>query len=144
SAFWRAFRYLTEKHSFAALWTNLFRCSVEIRGSPGKFGSVIKNTTKTEQELLLASQRGLLSKEFRFLRPDGAVFFTGPNYDFVLLKEFPDARLEPVKRWTERQFSRVRSAELPEKSFRIYHPSYLNRDRHRWGWLEDLATLLAE
>jgi hypothetical protein len=134
SPFWRAFRALKSSPDVELLWSNLFHCSV-------KSGSVIRNCSKTELESVLESQRGLLQQEIRLLKPNAVVFFTGPNYDFAIEREFQGATFKPIDDDRAGRFDQVLHANLPKTSFRTYHPAYLHRSG-RWPWVEDLAKLV--
>jgi len=134
SPFWRAFRELSSPPEVEPLWSNLFRCSV-------KNGSVIRNCSRDELQEILESQRGLLQKEIKILKPNAVVFFTGPNYDFGIREEFEQVAFEPVARDRAGKFDRVVHEGLPDKCFRTYHPAYLQRTR-RWQWLEELVHLV--
>lgn len=79
---------------------------------------------------------GLLAMEIKVTRPDVVVFFTGPRYDARLEATFPGLRFEE----TGPKISRVIHPELPERSFRTYHPGYLRRSK-QWGILSELASL---
>lgn len=92
-----------------------------------------------EVEAILTAQRGLLSREVERLAPDVTLYLSGPNYYAALRSEFPDIEFTAVAGRTERQFARVRGSGLPDRSYRLYHPNYLNRSRERWAWLQELS-----
>lgn len=135
SPFWRAFRHLSSSVDVSILWTNLFRFSVDS-------GSSVHNCSSAELENVIHAQTGLLQKEIELLRPTVAVFFTGPQYDRALLREFPDAVFRPVGDRAVREFARVVSEKIPSKAYRLYHPGYLARNSDRWRWLDDLFRLI--
>ena len=80
------------------------------------------------------AQLGLLEAEVRILKPDVAVFFTGPEYDARLQTTFPDVRF--VRR--DDEVTQLRSNLLPEKSFKTYHPTYLRRAK-KWNALDRIV-----
>ena len=134
SAFWNAFRLLRTGHS--ALWTNLFRTDVD--------GSVMRNCGISEWKDPLHSQGALLREEIRELAPTVVVFLTGPHYDHALQQVFADAAILPL--WPavpSREVGLVQSQELPLRTIRSYHPSYLQRSR-RWHLLSRLVEWLNE
>ncbi len=133
--FWKAFAKLC-RPSDAALWSNLFWCSLDR-------GSVWNNSTWEDIREIYAMQRGRLKREIEVLNPTAVVFFTGPDYDPAIKDEFDDADWVEVNGMPIRKFSRIASSFLPKKSFRLYHPAYLQRGGH-WEWLNPLEELIHE
>jgi len=139
SAFWRAFRHLEDQvadTATIAMWTNLFKVDVG--------GSVLRRCDKKTLSLLRQAQAGLLAAEVQALAPTMVVFFSGPTYDQQIHHEFPDCKLEQL--WLDlpmREAAKVSSCLLPRRSFRIYHPNYLQRSR-RWMLLDRLASYIRQ
>ncbi len=134
SAFWRAFRYLTE--GGAGLWTNLFRVDVN--------GPVLLRCPVSEQRLLLEQQRDLLLHEIRLLGPTAIVFVTGPRYDAALTSISHGASFEAV--WNNVPSARAARVSIPSvrvPMLRLYHPTYLQRSR-QWGLLQKARRWLDE
>ena len=69
----------------------------------------------------------LLEREIAILAPDVVVFFTGPSYNGLLAATFPEAMLEAGSLSRAKPVSRVIHPALPAKTFRTYHPNYLQR-----------------
>jgi hypothetical protein len=106
----------------AFLWSNLVKMdSAKSRVSAGV-------------EERVAALR-LLQLEIATYRPEVVVFFTGPRYDQRLLASFPGSVLEPAGPF----LSRVIHPDLPERSYRTYHPRYLRMSRN-WGVVTDLIS----
>jgi hypothetical protein len=137
SAFWRAFRICGKavncgQSSF--LWTNIFKVDVQ--------GSVVRNCSRSERELILESQRDLLKREIRLLAPDVVLFFSGPTYDPALQFAFSDISFHPFRAGTDaRELAYVRSSDLAPLCLRSFHPSYLQRSR-RWSTVLSMAEWL--
>ena len=132
SAFWRAFRLLTQNR--VALWTNLFRTDVD--------GPVLLNCCASEQAELLKAQRALLREEVNELAPSVVLFLTGPRYDPALFSTFPEATIQPL--WSDvpqREIAVITCSVLPIRTVRLYHPTYLQRSR-RWHLLDRLQAWL--
>jgi hypothetical protein len=70
---------------------------------------------------------GLLNCELQILKPDAAVFFTGPHYDDRLRQTFPGVRYHELAQ----DVVRLQHQDLPAKSFRTYHPRYLWQAKKR-------------
>lgn len=131
SPFWRAFRLLQSGTGTVPVWTNIFGFDVDA-------SSVMGSCSAEEVRAILKAQHGLLRREIEQLAPDVVLFLCGPNYDLALRGEFPEVQFTAVAGRTERQFARVRASGLPARSYRLYHPNYLNRSRERWAWLQEL------
>jgi hypothetical protein len=71
----------------------------------------------------------VLKQEIEISKPDVVVFFTGPNYDNNIKYIFKNALFEKVGNHPVRQFSKISHPELPDKTFRTYHPNYLRRSK---------------
>ena len=117
STFWQAVRELEGAigvEPAAICWANLNRMDVDGRRPPPAV------------EAKIAERFPVLPDEIATLAPDVVVFFSGPNYDDLLARVFPNPSFEsdgaPV-----REFSRVKHPNLPKNTFRTYHPSYLRR-----------------
>jgi hypothetical protein len=113
------------------MWTNLFKVDVD--------GSVIKNCSIRDIRKLRKAQNGLLAEEIRLLKPKTVVFFTGRSYDCDLFESLPEATLASL--WSDTpttEVARVKSLDLPFRSYRTYHPTYLQRSR-RWSTIQRLV-----
>jgi hypothetical protein len=108
------------------LWSNLVKVDQNER----------RPTAEVEETV---ARLGLLAMEIGVTRPDVVVFFTGPRYDARLEATFPGARLEEAGP----KVSRVVHRDLPELTFRTYHPGYLRRSR-QWAVLSELASLASK
>lgn len=130
-----------------------WRCAHQMQRllNPGvdPFGFLWSNLLKVDQdhdrpsravEDAILRQR-MLPKEVELAAPSVVIFFTGPDYDGVLQKIFPDAALEPVPHERPRLLARVRHEALPLHSYRTYHPGYLVRARKR-HILQTVADLI--
>lgn len=146
--FWRAQRQLCERiedgNRRRVLWTNVARCSVD--PPLGKEGySAWNNSSYEELDALCAWQSRLLKSEIASSGARHVLFFTGPNYDYILRKSLNNLHFSPV--WPdvpERQFARVHSPDLPPSTYRTYHPGYLRRNPERWAWLDRLVEEISK
>lgn len=122
SPFWQAVRELERAFGIKAghvLWSNLNRADYESARPPREL----------EEQLLGAFP--LLPAEIAVASPDVVVFFTGPSYDGLLSKAFPDAVITPVRGF-DQALCNVRHCSLPKRAFRTYHPKFL-RLRRKWS-----------
>jgi hypothetical protein len=69
----------------------------------------------------------LFRKELEILNPDRVIFFTGPNYDNMIKKAFTDATFIEVEGFKPRELALVKSKDLPNRTYRTYHPGFLYR-----------------
>lgn len=139
SPFWQAqrefCRQLESGDRRRVLWTNLARCSVE--PLPGQKGcSAWWNSSYQEVDQLCEWQSELLRSEITGCQARSVVFFTGPQYDYILKKTFRELEFVALREdIPERQLAKLVHASLPKNAYRTYHPAYLRRSG-RWHWLD--------
>jgi uncharacterized short protein YbdD (DUF466 family) len=101
------------------VWNNILKVGMaKAKGTPPQ--EIVKLT----QEHFPA-----IKAEVEILKPDVVVFFTGPYYDQYIKHEFPDAEFMKIQDMKEREICQVKSAYLPTRTFRTYHPGYLVRGK---------------
>ncbi len=123
SPFWNTFRAVSAWPNASAMWTNLYRA--DYRG-----GSTRKAPPEVRR-FLLDHDRELLKAELSLLKPDVCLFFTGPYYDDALVERFPGTQFSGLGKAPERELARLEHPDLPERSYRLYHPNALWRQRKR-------------
>jgi hypothetical protein len=113
--FWRAIKNLNVKINgdgpIRVLWSNLL-----------KMDCCGKRPKLIEEDLC---ELRMLEVEIRILKPNVAVFFTGPGYDERLNKALPDIEYHKVNNFDQRVLARLSHSGLPRASFRTCHPKYL-------------------
>ncbi len=131
SPFWRAHRYLATRLEGGdyrkLLWTNLARCDASPLNE--STAGVWNNFTYSNLDKICSWQKDFAVEELNASGAKAVIFFTGPNYDYILERTFEDVRFHSVPGCgeSERVCSRVSGHCLPVASFRTYHPSYLSR-----------------
>ena len=84
----------------------------------------------------------ILAREIEILQPNAVVFFTGPNYDDAIRSIFKGVQFQPVLHGVPpRDFAQVIHPQLPEKSYRLYHPVRL-RLTGMWHHIDEVAQLI--
>lgn len=114
------------------LWLNLFK--VNYRG--------MCSWKSPLYEQSLAIQEGVLQAEIKALDPHVVIFLTGPDYDHVLERLFPQFERFDVPPFPPRQVMRIEDKDniLPSLSFRSYHPRYVNcRGAAGWAWYQAIT-----
>ena len=129
SPFWQAAHAVYESLNPAGpprgfLWSNLIKVDVAQKRPPRLIEELISST-------------GLLQHELSITQPDVVVFFTGPRYDERLRATFPGVEYERINDFIDR----LSHDELPEQTFRSYHPRWL-RQSGNWSVIEELKTLV--
>ena len=99
----------------SVIYSNLFKFNQ--RNTPPMFQSIFK-------EIVLKIQDGIFQEEIRILQPDSIVFVTGPNYDKLIQRFYPDVQFLPVNGYPKNEMCLLRSRFLPKQSFRTFHPDY--------------------
>ena len=103
----------------AVLYSNLFKLN---QGTLQMIGSPYLKQVLTLQE-------GIFHKEIEILAPEVVIFLTGPDYDSVIRRFYPDVVFTSFNSCTDRELALVSAVGLPRLSFRTYHPGFINRDR---------------
>jgi hypothetical protein len=142
SPFWRAYRQIRRNFDSevdgletAVLWTNLFRMSID-------GGSVVNNGTEEEIKSLQLATTGLLKSEIEILKPNVALFFTGPYYNDTLYTEFEGIKLVNFLEHDPSRTAWLEHQHLPNVSLRTYHPGYLNRGN--WELVDNIERAIVE
>jgi hypothetical protein len=132
TTFWNVARKVesvlgNEPHSCA--WTNLSKFDLYGGKSYGKYEKMISTVDK------------ILLEEIKIVNPKVCLFFTGPDFDMRLKKVFDGVIFEPIGDWNVKQFCRLIHPELPQYSFRSYHPKSLRLRRLENDLLDYLAKM---
>jgi hypothetical protein len=132
TTFWNVTRKVesvlgNEPHSCA--WTNLSKFDLYGGKAYGKYEKVISSLDK------------ILLDEIKIVNPKVCLFFTGPDFDMRLKKVFEGVKFETIGNWNVKQFCRLIHPELPEYSFRSYHPKSLRLRRLENDLLDYLAKM---
>lgn len=139
SPFWQAVNKINSavnpNMEFNFLWTNIFKFGrKDDKGHP----------CKVVQELELENFN-VLASEIEIISPDVVIFFTGNGCDINISERLGETKFEKCSDHETEIFARVVNKNLPKKSFRTYHPSYLRRDpnnRNLWNLLDTLIELI--
>lgn len=144
SPFWRAHRRLADSFEEGeyrkVLWTNLARCNV-VKGASQL--SAFAHMQWEELNALCEWQSDLLRAEIAESGAECVIFFTGPNYDYLMDRTLSEVRREELFPDVPlRQAAKVFSPDLPAESYRLYHPAYLRRKS--FNHLDRLIDLMAQ
>ena len=133
SFWWQAFREIQNWENACLMWTNLGRFDFD-----GASILEAPNAIKTE---LIKYSANLIASEIRLLNPSICLFFTGPNYDALIAAAYPGALFLEIDNQTPvRKFAKIQHKNLPELTFRTYHPAYLSR-AGIWGNIESIRQM---
>jgi hypothetical protein len=111
----RSFRNLDDSSGF--YWNNVIKI-----GRAGGVGRPLSDVVSWQNPWFALS-----SKEMEILAPNVSIFFTGPNYDDIIKKIYPDVEFHGVNGYKIRQLAQLKSKNLQSLAFRTYHPGYLYR-----------------
>lgn len=133
SPFWRAVHEIRgdvnpESSDASILWSNLGKVDVD-------------NDLPPADVLDPLLQADILPQEIEITEPDAVIFFTGPTskYDRLLRRTFDGAELKKL----EPNLHRVSHPDLPERSYRTYHPNFLQQDR-QWERVESISRRIRD
>ena len=77
-----------------------------------------------------------LITELKIAEPEVCLFVTGPDYDRIIGQYYPGIEFQPIHA-PVREFAQLVHRDLPEKSYRCYHPKYLRLGGH-WDQTMDI------
>lgn len=89
----------------------------------------------------------LLREEIEtFCKPNLIIFLTGPNYDSLIKRTFPDVTFGSINGYRLREMAALDSSCFHDAcAIRTYHPGYLNRGKGRMQrYLSDLVDMLLD
>lgn len=137
SPFWQAVNKINQAinsgMSLNFLWTNIFKFGrKDDKGHP----------CKVVQELELENFN-VLASEIQIISPDVVIFFTGNGCDINISERLGETKFEKCSDHETEIFARVVNKNLPKKSFRTYHPSYLRESKNE-HLLDELVKLISE
>lgn len=116
SPFWNITRKLEKalgNEVLSCAWTNLNKFDLD------------EDRPSGEYEQAIAKLDTILIDEIDIIKPNICMFFTGPNFDYRLKNIFQGIEFIEIEGWNIRQLCRLKHKNLPEKSFRSYHPRAL-------------------
>jgi hypothetical protein len=144
--FWRMHRLISDKlcegDHRSVMWLNVVAVDycAQGRSSNSMWWNLNWDQVKTVSEW----QKGRLREEIKTLSPDVVIFMSGPSYDYYLKAEFCDFEKDEASTEFEKlKLARITDSKsiLPNSSYRLYHPGYINRSGN-WRVLEDFVSSL--
>lgn len=138
SPFWRTVHKLNKMmgnpDTNCFVWNNILKF-----GKEDSSGNPSNGVMDAEMKYM-----NVIPEEIDILNPEVCLFLTGPNYDSDILRKFPEAEFIPVDGFETNQLVQVKSASLPQKSFRTYHPGYGERHKELYDKILDTIVLLSK
>ena len=122
SAFWKAFRGFQDgletahpEKSIYYSWNNINKI-----GRPNRKTGVDKEVRSVERATF-----SVIASELKAFEPDIVIFLTGPNRDGDIRHHFSGANFAAIDPNIQtRALAKVSHQDLPERTIRLYHPSY--------------------
>ena len=120
-----------KKSSF--IWNNIIKAGKQGKGRP-------------HNEILEIERKyfNVIKKEIEIINPNIIIFFTGPYYDDVLKKVFPEIKISKIDNFPERRLAKI-SVSSNCIAYRTYHPNFLwrnNIDRYINTIIADIKKCL--
>lgn len=128
SPFWQAFRKIQKWWPNAGvLYSNLVHVDYACQNPKHDHRSFLCACEKSKTSFV-EQQRSLLCGELKILQPDICIFLTGPKYDWILESTFPGISYQKISaNISERELAKTVHDDLPQHSYRTYHPGSLMR-----------------
>ena len=116
SPFWSVTRKLESalgNQPYSCAWTNISKFDFN-EGRP--YG---------ENETAIATLDDILVTEIQIIQPKVCIFFTSHHFDRRIKAIFPEIEFSKVEGFLLNQLSHLKHPDLPDLTFRTYHPRYL-------------------
>lgn len=120
SPFWNVTRKIERalnNDAYSCAWANISKFDLDGGRSYGKY------------EEAISSIDNILISEIEIIKPKFCLFFTGPDFDKRIKNIFNEIQFIEISNWDIRQFCQLKHPNLPEYSFRSYHPKSLRMRR---------------
>lgn len=130
SPFWNVTRKVENaigNDPYSCAWTNISKYDVNGKRVYGEY------------EVAISTLDNMLAAEIKIIQPKVCVFFTGPAFDERIKNIFPAIEFQQVQGWKIRQLCQFKHPNLPELSFRTYHPNYLRRSGLEHNFIDFLT-----
>jgi hypothetical protein len=132
SPFWNVTRKLESalnNNAYSSAWTNISKFDLDGTRSYGEYEEAISGLDN------------ILISEIKIVKPKFCVFFTGPSFDGRIKNIFDEVEFIDVPDWNNRQFCRLKHPNLPEYTFRSYHPKSLRIKRLENNFINYFSSL---
>ena len=130
SPFWNITRKLEKalrNDPLSCAWTNLNKFDLD------------EDRPYGEYEQAISKLDAILIDEIDIIKPNICMFFTGPDFDYRLKNLFTGIEFIKIEGLSIRQFCRLKHRNLPEKSFRSYHPKALRIQQLEDGFIKEMS-----
>lgn len=119
--FWQCFRKWLGDENSVFVWNNLSKMDYNSNGNRS-----ILNCP--EQKEILKKSAELIKQEIEIIQPKIIIFLSGPRYDFIIQNYLGAKKKDILEIAKENQLCEFELEGFENiKSFRAYHPGYLNR-----------------
>ncbi len=132
SPFWNITRKLEKaigNDPLSCAWTNINKFDLEEDRPYGEFEQAISKLDP------------ILVDEIKIIKPEVCMFFTGPDFDYRIKNIFANIEFVGIGGWNVRQFCRLKHKDLPEMSFRSYHPKALRIQQLEADFIKSIENI---
>ena len=133
SPFWNVTRKVEMalgNEPYSCAWTNISKFDID---GGRAFG---------EHQIAIATLDNLLLEEIHILKPKVCIFFTGPSFDIRIKNIFTGVEFITIENQTFNQLCQLKHKDLPEFTFRSYHPNYLRRSGLETDFIKYITDLV--
>lgn len=132
SPFWNVMRKVErglKNAEYSSAWTNISKFDVDRKRPLG------------DHEKVISKIDYLLVNEIEILDPDICFFFTSYTFDHRLKKIFPGIQFISVVGFEKNVLCKLKHDNLPENSYRTYHPRYLRTSKNEEKFIQFVKTI---
>ncbi len=132
SPFWNVMRKIEKglkNEEYSSAWTNISKFDVNRKRAVGS------------HELIISELDYLLKEEIKIITPDTCMFFTSHTFDNRLKKIFEGLEFIEVPTFDRKVLCKLKHNELPENSYRTYHPKFLRISKNEENFIKFIKTI---
>lgn len=132
SPFWNVIRKVEralKNKEYSCAWTNISKFDVDNKRPTG------------DNERIISKVDNILIDELEIVKPDICVLFTSHTFDYRLKKIFAEIELISVPGFEKKVLCQLKHKDLPEHTYRTYHPKYLRISGYESEFIDFIKTI---
>ena len=132
SPFWNVMRKVEralKNKEYSSAWTNISKFDVDRKRPTG------------ENEKIISKLDNLLIEELEITKPKICIFFTSHTFDHRIKKIFSEIEFVSVPGFEKKVLCKLKHKDLPNETYRTYHPRYLRTGKMENKFIEFIKTI---
>jgi hypothetical protein len=132
SPFWNVMRKVEralKNKEYSSAWTNISKFDVDRKRPTG------------ENEQIISKLDNLLIEELEITKPKICIFFTSHTFDYRIKRIFSEIEFVSVPGFEKKALCKLKHKDLPNETYRTYHPRYLRTGKMETKFIEFIKTI---